>query len=275
MTLPRFPCTASAAEVADALRDQGVAIIETLAPDELCDRVDAELRPWIDQTPAGDDDFAGPHTRRTGALLARSRASAELIAHPTVLAVVDDVLGPDKTTFQLHLTQAISLGPGAAAQPLHRDHWCFDFHPFPDDLVVEVASIWALTDFTVENGATCVVPGSHRGGQRDDHGAAEPAMMPRGSVVLYVGSTFHGGGANQSDGERLGINVDYTLGWLRQEENQYLSVPQEVAATLPEEVQRLMGYAMGGYALGYVDDVRDPISVLRPERGGTSSFAAR
>jgi ectoine hydroxylase-related dioxygenase (phytanoyl-CoA dioxygenase family) len=99
--------------------------------------------------------------------------------------------------------------------------------------------------------------------------------MPRGSVVLYSGRTVHGGGANASaDRWRTGINVDYVLGWLRQEENQYLSVPLDVVRQLPERVQRLMGYSMGAYALGYIDDVRDPMAVLRGDDGG-SSFATR
>jgi ectoine hydroxylase-related dioxygenase (phytanoyl-CoA dioxygenase family) len=93
--------------------------------------------------------------------------------------------------------------------------------------------------------------------------------------VMYTGSTVHGGGANATEDERLGVNVDYTLGWLRQEENQYLSVPREVAAALPERVQRLMGYAMGSYALGYIDDVRDPICALRPDQPSESTFAVR
>jgi ectoine hydroxylase-related dioxygenase (phytanoyl-CoA dioxygenase family) len=89
--------------------------------------------------------------------------------------------------------------------------------------------------------------------------------MRSGSVVLYTGSTYHGGGANRSDSVRIGMNVDYNVGWLRQEENQYLAVPIEVARTLPESMQRLIGYARGAYALGYVGDLRDPIELLRPE----------
>jgi ectoine hydroxylase-related dioxygenase (phytanoyl-CoA dioxygenase family) len=141
-------------------------------------------------------------------------------------------------------------------------------------MVVEVSTIWALTDFTEATGATRVVPDSHRSAEVTATDAdAVPAEMPRGSVVVYTGSTVHGGGANRSDETRVGLNVDYTLGWLRQEENQYLSVPTEVARTLPERVQRLMGYSMGSYALGYVDDLRDPISVLRPDRGSTGFTA--
>jgi ectoine hydroxylase-related dioxygenase (phytanoyl-CoA dioxygenase family) len=100
----------------------------------------------------------------------------------------------------------------------------------------------------------------------DDTIAAE---MPKGSVLLYVGSLYHGGGANDSSAPRRGVNVGYTLSWLRQEENQYLAVPLEVARTLPESLQRLIGYARGAYALGYVGDLRDPIELLRPEAART------
>lgn len=199
-----------------------------------------------------------------------------MIAHPTVLGAVEQVLGQGNARFQLHLTQAISIGPGSPAQQLHRDQWCFDFHPFPLDLDVEVSSIWALDDFTEANGATHVVPDSHRTqGMPYTEADTERAVMPRGSIVLYLGSTVHGGGANTTDQVRTGVNVDYSLAWLRQEENQYLSVPREVAATLPEPVQRLMGYALGAYALGYVDDARDPITVLDPDREQDSSFSMR
>ncbi len=276
MPLPRFPSTAPATDVAEALRAHGAAIVEELAPPELCDRVAAELEPWIDRTPTGGDNFTGRNTRRTGALLARSPASVELIAHPTLLDVVGSILGSERATYQLHLTQAIAIGPGSPAQQLHRDQWCFDFHPFPVDLDVEVSTIWALTEFTEANGATRIVPDSHRTtGMAFGEDDTEQAVMPRGSVVLYTGSTVHGGGANHTDEVRIGVNVDYTLGWLRQEENQYLSVPRAGAAALPEQVQRLMGYAMGSYALGYIDDVRDPICALQPDRADESSFAVR
>jgi ectoine hydroxylase-related dioxygenase (phytanoyl-CoA dioxygenase family) len=272
--IPRFDRGVDPADVVDALLRHGCAIIERLADDDLCDRVGAEMAPWIERTPTGGDEFSGGNTKRTGALLARSPSSVEMVAHPTVLTVVDAVLGRKDTKYQLHLTQAISIGPGAAAQQLHRDHWCFNFHRFPVDLDVEVATIWALCDFTDANGATRVIPDTHRTeGLEYEHADSVPAQMPRGSVVLYLGGTVHGGGANTTDRVRTAINVDYSLGWLRQEENQYLSVPRDVAESLPEPVQRLMGYDYGAYALGYVDDVRDPITSLRADRSSASSFA--
>jgi ectoine hydroxylase-related dioxygenase (phytanoyl-CoA dioxygenase family) len=277
-TIPRFDAAAASEQVAAALREHGVAIVEHLAPPELCDAVEADLQPHIAATPTGGDEFTGAHTRRTGALLARAPSTTDMIAHPLVLDVADKVLWEKKTTFQLHLTQAITIGPGADPQYLHRDQWCFDFFPFPDDMHVEVSTIWALDDFTEANGATRVVPGSHgsadpRSWTMSDTVAAE---MPRGSVVLYTGRTVHGGGANTSDRWRTGVNVDYVLGWLRQEENQYLSVPIEIVRQLPKRVQELMGYEMGAYALGYIDDVRSPMRLLNYAGDDTaSSFAPR
>jgi ectoine hydroxylase-related dioxygenase (phytanoyl-CoA dioxygenase family) len=276
MDIPRFDASADGETVASAMLHHGAAIIERLVSDDVCDRLRDDLAPWIELTPAGADEFSGRNTRRTGALLARSTASQELIANPLVLDAVDKVLWPQKTTFQLHLTQAITIGPGSSAQQLHRDQWCFDFFEFPDDMQVEVGSMWAIDEFTEANGATRVALGSHK--ECVDLGnaasfATVPAQMPSGSIVLYTGRTVHGGGANVSDAPRIGINVDYALGWLRQEENQYLSVPLDVVRALPEHLQQLIGYRQGAYALGYIDDVRDPIELLNPTGAKGQSFS--
>jgi ectoine hydroxylase-related dioxygenase (phytanoyl-CoA dioxygenase family) len=277
--IARFEPSAPPAEIAAAVQADGAAIVERLVGDELCDKVAAELAPTLASTPPGGDGFTGDRTRRPGALLATCPSSVDMIAHDLVLEVADAVLWPDKTTFQLHLTQAIALDPGQEAQALHRDQWSFDFFEFPPEVEAEVSTIWALTDFTEANGATRVAPGSNH--LRDSEvgsigfGDTVAAEMPRGSVVIYTGRTVHGGGANTSGETRIGINVDYVLGWLRQEENQYLSIPLEVAAALPEKVQKLMGYQMGAYALGYVGDLRDPISVLREEGRAAADTSRR
>ncbi|HQY14823.1 MAG TPA: phytanoyl-CoA dioxygenase family protein [Ilumatobacteraceae bacterium] len=275
--IPRFDRDASADEIAAALLAHGVVIVERLVDEALCDRVAAELSPWIDTTPQGADDFSGRNTRRTGALLTRVPASIKLIAHPLVLDVVERSLWPKKTTFQLHLSQSIAIGPQSPAQHLHRDHWCFDFFPFPRDVDVEVSTIWALNDFSEVNGATRVVPDSHRtpDDRRYEPADTVPAEMPRGSVVLYLGSTVHGGGANRSDRTRVGINVDYVLGWLRQEENQYLSYSLDEVRAMPERVQRLLGYETGAYALGYLDGGRSPMTLLTGGNEGFQTFAPR
>ena len=199
--------------------------------------------------------------------------------HPLALGSASLVLA-HATSFQLHLTQSIAIGPGEPAQPLHRDQWAFDFFPFPNGYEVQCNTIWAQTDFTEDNGATRVVVGSNRteDGMAFQHSDTEPAEMERGSALFYSGSVYHGGGANQTDTARIGVNITYNLAWLRQEENQYLSVPREVAVTLPVDLLRLMGYDRGAYALGYIDDLRDPIEAVRPGVGsvgfGTSSARA-
>lgn len=273
--IPRFGSDTNAETVSAALRDHGAVIIERLIDDATCDRLHAELQPWLDATPYGADEFSGVHTRRTGGLLTRAPSSVELVGHPLVLDVVDRTLWPKKTTFQLHLTQSIAIGPGSPAQYLHRDHWCFDFFPFPRDVDVEVSTIWALTDFTEERGATRVVPDSHRTADEVRYTPDEslPAEMPRGSVVLYLGSTVHGGGENRSDQVRIGINVDYVLGWLRQEENQYLTYSLDEVRTFPERIQRLLGYEPGAYALGYIEGGRSPMTLLSDTpAAGAQSF---
>jgi ectoine hydroxylase-related dioxygenase (phytanoyl-CoA dioxygenase family) len=249
-----------------AIRRDGAVIIDTLISPDAMDAVAAELRPWIGATAFGPDDFSGRRTRRTGGLVARSATCRDLVMNPFVLGVADKLLG-HATSYQLHLTQVIEIGPGEPAQPIHRDQWAFDFYPFPNGYEVQCNTLWAMTDFTEENGATRVVPGSNHLADKlkfalEDSIAAE---MTKGSVLIYNGSVYHGGGANRSDAARAGINITYNLSWLRQEENQYLSVPPEVARTLPVDLLKLIGYRRGAYALGYVDDLRDPIEVVRPD----------
>jgi ectoine hydroxylase-related dioxygenase (phytanoyl-CoA dioxygenase family) len=273
--LQHLPASASSDAVAAALRSDGAVVVDDLATDDVLDRFEAELAPWLDATPFGVEDFAGRATRRTGALTARCPASRELLQHPLILEATAALL-EGATTFHVHLTQAIAIGGGQGAQPIHRDQWAFDFFPFPEGYDVQLNTIWALTDFTEANGATRVVPGSNRG-DVDRLGSFEaadtvPAEMGRGSVLVYSGSVHHGGGANTTDQTRIGINLTYARSWLRQEENQYLSVPLEVARTLDDDLLRLLGYARGAYALGYVDDGRDPLDVVR-DRTGDFRFA--
>jgi ectoine hydroxylase-related dioxygenase (phytanoyl-CoA dioxygenase family) len=268
MALEHLSAQAPPADVAAAVLRDGAAIVDRVLADELVDRVRSETRPFLDATPVGEEAFSGLRTRRTGSLIARSPAARELAAHPVVLGVCDGVLGEHATTYQLHLTQIIDIGPGEPAQVLHRDQWAWDTFPFPIGFEVEVSTIWALQDVDEENGATRVVPGSHRWehGRSPEPDDSVPAEMACGSVLIYTGSVFHGGGANRSAASRTVVNIDYCLGWLRQEENQYLSCPPEVARGLPVELAQLIGYRRGAFALGYFGDTRDPIEALHPER---------
>ena len=175
-------------------------VVERLAPVEQLDRIEAELEPYLRATAPGGDEFTGHNTRRTGALLARSPSFRDLAAHPLVLGALDRVLGDHATSYQLHLTQVIEIGPGEPAQLVHRDQWAFDFFPFPAGFEVECHTMWAMNDFTEENGATRVIPGSNHWEDklRPTNDETVPAEMPKGSVLLYLGSLYHGGGANRS-----------------------------------------------------------------------------
>jgi len=264
--LEHLPANTTPDEVKRLLKRDGAVIVDRLVEPEAMDAILAEMKPWFDATPFGPDDFSGRRTRRTGGLVARSPKARGIVMHPLVLEAARQLLD-HSTSFQLHLTQMIAIGPGEPAQPIHRDQWAFDFFPFPSGLDVQCNTIWAMTDFTEENGGTRVVPGSNAFADKlrfklEDSVAAE---MAKGSVLFYSGSVYHGGGANHSDMTRIGLNITYNVSWLRQEENQYLSVPLDVARTLPVDLLKLIGYRRGAYALGYVDDLRDPIEVVRPE----------
>lgn len=246
-----FAADADPAAIMTALRRDGAIIIDALIPDAAMAALAAEIAPWLEATPNGRDDFTGHLTTRTGALVARSPRVRDLVMHPLIQALCDDLLKPFCERWQLHLTQAIRIRPGQKAQAIHRDRWAWGTHLA--HVEPQLNTIWAVTDFTAENGATQLVPGSldwpdNRVTQPHE---IVPAVMTRGSVLVYTGGVFHGGGENRSDGDRIGLNLTYTLGWLRQEENQYLSCPPAIARSLDPALQAVLGYAMGSYALGY------------------------
>lgn len=265
-SLRHLPATTTGEEIAAALSADGAAIVDNAVANAQIDALMDELGPFLDATQTGSDGFSGRRTRRTGGLVARSPLSREFVMNPLVMAACAKFLA-HATSFQLHLTQVIAIGPGEPAQAIHRDQWAFDFYAFPKGYDVQCNTIWALTDFTEQNGATRVIPGSNRFEDRMQFEEKDtiPAEMSKGSILFYSGSVYHGGGANRSDRTRYGLNITYNLSWLRQEENQYLATPLDVARTLPVDLLRLMGYRLGAYALGYVDDLRDPIEIVRPE----------
>ncbi|HVA82196.1 MAG TPA: phytanoyl-CoA dioxygenase family protein [Candidatus Binataceae bacterium] len=266
MSIEHLTASTGPDRIIAALEQDGVVVIDKLVGTEIMDRIAEELRPWMEATPYGGDEFAGRRTRRTGGLVARSPACRELVMHPLVLSAAGKLLA-HAGGLQLHVTQVIAIDPGEPVQQIHRDQWAYNHFPFPKGYQVQCATIWAMSDFTARNGATRVVPGSHLYEDRRHFTEADtvPAEMAKGSVLLYAGNLYHGAGANRSGATRLGITIQYNVSWLRQEENQYLSAPIEIARTLPVELLRLMGYAYGAYSLGYVDDLRDPIDVVRPD----------
>jgi ectoine hydroxylase-related dioxygenase (phytanoyl-CoA dioxygenase family) len=249
--LQHLPADAESSAIVAAVQQDGAVILDNVLSESFIAALREETDPYMEHTSNGEDHFAGHHTTRTGGLLVRSEKCRELIEHQSILAPCNEFLAPYCERVQLHLTQIIRIRPGETAQTIHRDRWAWGKHL--SHLEPQFNTIWAITDFTSENGATQVVPGST---QWPDNQEIQPeqitqAEMKAGSVLVYSGSVFHGGGANTSDQDRIGINITYALGWLRQEENQYLSCPPELAKDLSPTLQGLAGYAMGQYALGY------------------------
>jgi ectoine hydroxylase-related dioxygenase (phytanoyl-CoA dioxygenase family) len=266
MSIEHLPADSPGEKASEILERDGCVVIDGLLDRDAIDQINLEMADHVETTKKGIDEFGGFETRRTGTLVGRSPKSHEVIMNRTVLDVAARALS-HATKFQLHCTEIIAVGPGSKPQLIHRDQWAFDMFPFPPGFDTTLATMWALTDFTEENGATRVIPGSHKRADRlrFEEKDTEAAKMEAGSVLLYTGSLYHGAGANHSDSDRVGLIVHYTLGWLRQEENQYLCVPKKVLQELPEDLLRLMGYDHGGFSLGFIDAGRDPIAAVRPE----------
>lgn len=240
------------ATIVEALQRDGAIIVENVMSPALLAQLHTELAPFLDSGRHGRDEFSGYRTRRIGALMARSAACRDLALDRLVNAACGEFLAPFCDGYQLHFTQATSIGPGEAAQVLHRDRGVWGGY-ITRKIETQFSTIWAVTDFTAANGATQMVPGSHlwaAGREALPHEIVQ-AEMPAGSVLLYTGSVLHGGGANRTGDYRTGVLLHYTLSWLRQEENQYLSCPPEVAKAFSPELRALIGYSKGGYTLGF------------------------
>lgn len=275
-----------------SLDRHGFVVIENAVAVDDCDQLVAEMGPYIDATPHGLHGLGG--TRRVGALVARSQASHKMIAHPAILRLAQSVLAEQRLSgdavriggksgkgekgfrypWQLHLTQIIDVGPGGGTEALphhlkmHRANgmWVYDFQDAGIDPQVEC--MWALSDFTLDNGATHIVLGSHReqprGGQVSHTEPTVQATMPKGSVLIWTGWSVHGAGTNTSDERRIGMNINYALAFLAQEENQLLACPPHLARKLDPAMQRLIGYRQPAGALNYVAECQAPAdSVLK------------
>lgn len=236
--------------VAALLDRDGYAIVEGFLSPEETRAKRQELTRILDETPTGRNDFEGFVTRRIYALFAKTRAFDAPAIDPLVLGVLDRVLGP---SYQLSAPVGIEIGPGETAQRLHRDDGVYPL-PLPHPEVV-VNSMWALDDFTEANGATHVVPGSHRWVEQRPDAQTDTvrAVMPAGSVMFFLGNVFHGGGANSTERPRLGVILEYVVGWLRPQENHILGVPKAIVRQAPERLQELLGYNIHPPFLGNVD----------------------
>jgi ectoine hydroxylase-related dioxygenase (phytanoyl-CoA dioxygenase family) len=239
-----------------ALDRDGYVIWENLLSTEQCRQIRNVVRPWLGVT--GRNSFEGRRTQRIYSVLSRTRVCDRLVDNPRVLAVLDRLLMPN---YLLSALQAINIQPGEAAQLAHHDD---GFYPIPRPRApLAAATIWAIDDFSADNGATVVIPGSHRWGKRrpssDDH--ALPVVMPAGSCVFFLGTLWHGGGPNTTTGERLAVTAQYCEPWLRPMEAFTLSVSREIARTVSDDIRRMLGYSIHPPFVGAVDGLH-PLRLL-------------
>lgn len=251
--------TATGEDIAARLAGDGYVIVTDMMSDTDVQAARTDLGRVLETTKTGRNPFEGYSTQRVYALFAKTRTFDQAATHPLLLDVLDRVLGH----YQLSAPVGIRIGPGEKAQILHCDDAIYPL-PKPHPPVV-LNTMWPLDPFTEENGATRYVPGSHRwepGRHPTDGDEVAMATMTPGSAMFYLGSLWHGGGANQTDTPRLGVILEYAAAWLRPQENHCLAVPRDTVMALPQRLQELLGYNIYPPFVGYVDGSH-PLKVLR------------
>lgn len=278
--------TATAEDVIAVLERDGGVIIENFMSDEMLGGLREDLVPLLEKQPAGRDEQAGMYTRRLSRLFARTSHIADMATHPLYLPIAEHfVCRAQEAWFGDHrleivpdlrigVTQAIALGPNETAQGLHRDDVVFMWRHPTNGREGRVQIIGALTDFTLENGATHVIPGSHLWDdiRKPEQSEVIRAVMKAGSALIFLGSTYHGGGANTTEEYRYAVSMALDAANVRQEENMYLSMTNAEVARYPEQIQRLLGWSSGGNAMGWIEiegQLADPNILLGNVKEGT------
>ncbi len=262
MTVVRkFKANTPTSELIEVIKNDGCVVIEAAMDSENLDILKTELTYLLDRTPSCKGDFYGHQTKRLSGLIQKSKTIREMVVHPKILKLMDEFLLPGCDQYQLNLTQAISIGSGEPQQIIHRDDAMFPFEK--QNFEAMINCMWAIDDFTFDNGATHLVPGSHKWEQDrlPEPEEITQGVMKAGSVLLYLGSLIHGGGANRTQKSRTGVVLSYCCGWLRQAENQYLAVSVSEAKKYSTRLQELLGYFVHKPNLGSVEG-RDPIEIL-------------
>ncbi|MFE3227837.1 phytanoyl-CoA dioxygenase family protein [Nocardia sp. NPDC059228] len=245
------------ADLAAVERDGYVILPDMLTPAEL-DRIRESVVPLLDRI--GRNNFEGHSTQRIYSVLNKTRACDRIADHPRVLALLDRLFLPN---YLLSMLQVINILPGEQAQMLHTDD---GFYPLPRPRKgLGAATIWAIDDFTAENGATDIIPGSHLWGDRlpGESDRREPVVMPAGSCVFFVGTLWHGGGANRSAHPRLALTAQYCEPWLRPQEAFTLSMTRDTVRAVSEDIRRMLGYSIHPPFIGQVDGMH-PKRLLEP-----------
>jgi ectoine hydroxylase-related dioxygenase (phytanoyl-CoA dioxygenase family) len=245
----------------DTIARDGYTILERVIEPGLIDALNADLLRLEHEyhVEPSDNSFEGARTVRIYNLLAFGKLYEAIPVHEHVLPVVERVLDPGCLVSSL---SSISIDPGEAQQPIHADDQLIPLEKPHAPTVCN--SMWALTDFTEANGATRIIPGSHLADASPEYGApydSIAAEMPKGSVLIWHGSLWHGGGANTTDERRVGVAMNYCAGWIRQQENQQLGIPREIAAGFAPRLRQLCGYGIYSGLMGHINK-RDPVELL-------------
>eukprot|EP00164_Ancoracysta_twista_P008552 GFYU01012403.1.p1 GENE.GFYU01012403.1~~GFYU01012403.1.p1 ORF type:complete len:299 (+),score=64.34 GFYU01012403.1:24-899(+) len=243
------PKTPADTHVEQILKDGYIIIKDVLSQQDIKDIKDA-LDPLLSHT--GRNRFEGEKTQRVYGVLGKTRTLDRVAEHPTITNILDRLLLPNCL---ITAGQAIKILPGEERQPWHYDD-SFCRVPRPRRHF-SVATIWAIDDFTADNGATVLYPRSHLWGQDEDPGTTRetfiPSVMPAGSVLVFLSTVWHGGGANTSTADRLAVTFQYCEPWIRPQENQFLAVPHDVVHKVSPKMQSLLGYSIHPPFIGMVD----------------------
>lgn len=250
-SLQSFDNNASIEDIVSTLLADGAIILENLISADEADQLKSEIEPAFETFQGKSKSrFYGFRTRRALRLFDYSPKAIHVCSHPRVLEIADKILLPHCQHYQIDKSVGIEIFPEEQNQALHRDDIQYPIQIQGVNMLF--SSIVALDDFTVENGATHVVKGSHRNTYAEpSHSEACQAVMNKGSAVIYLGATYHGGGSNMSSKSRCALATMYSLGWLRQAENPYLSLSPETVAKLPLSTKLLLGYRQFGKYLGH------------------------
>jgi ectoine hydroxylase-related dioxygenase (phytanoyl-CoA dioxygenase family) len=246
----------------DDIKERGYAVIEGAATPAQVQAVMDGLAPYLDHGPHGRNDFEGFNTQRVYNLPAKTRAFDPLIQDERVLAIAQHLLGDG---FLLTAGLAINLGPGETAQSLHYDEVFYRLARPRRPLAL--STLWAIDDFTAENGGTMLIPGSHRWGddrQPTENDEVVTLEMAAGSVFVYPGLLWHAGGANTTNGFRLGISIQYCVAWGRQQESYVLGVPPEIVKQVSPRMRELLGFSIHPPFMGMIDG-RHPLKAIGME----------
>ena len=259
----------------EAYDANGYVVLDALLNEDELREVRDALAPLLAQGPSGRNDFEGTKTQRVYTLVARGKVFEKLVEHPVVLSMMDELLLPN---YLLTANQAIAIAPGETPQPAHSDD-AFYTIPRPRP-AVSVSTMWAIDDFTEANGATQVIPGSHRWtdeelamlydaedsvGLPPDHEAQlRPLSMRAGSCAVFAGTLVHRGAANRSSTVRRAISNQYCQPWARTQENFFLAVPAKKVAHMSRRLQAMLGYSIHPPFMGQVT-ARHPLKTLNPD----------